>query len=829
MSREDIQRAVNLIKQRLYPQALELLRPLVLDEKVRASAIAVMAYCHQRQENLPLARYLYGEAIQLQPKNSEWAKLLANCEFAHQKKTTEASKGKPGIMGLLLALLLLILGGLAAGATVPGPVADLFFTMTTIEATENGLPFLIGGGVAAGLGLIILLTAFVKRVKYKRRVREAVGEDFSDKKHSACWACNLRYHNSLKACPFCGSPRTQPQPETTVVPETTTVAGTPPLPTPGFQASTQIPSPPLPSADAPPMPSTGGPPPLPPQTAIPSGEASPFGDAPPADIPLQTDLVDDAPFGSTEGSAPFGAASAPQAATATATAVATPRSRKGILIGLAVLALVGGGAAAGYYLLGFQYPAEVRKAQSLYQKGKPVEAFRVLAPYLTKAEDAMVGKAFEALMKGKANRSLLKVAHPEGFFLMGKIGLHHREEVLDAARKDSGGSISGSLTRARRLDYVSNFGEAVKISTTYKRKVAKEIERVLEDRLSTDVNKHIDKVVNRCRPYIAEHKYGEIGAELRRVNEQGQKSEFEAKSLVTLLSQYDKAMAEPWNKKLEEMGDPKKLSAEVAAGSLVAMAPDLTQSLDELTTESIEDPRDIQSLGRAVDPVLYSDRSNPKFVALMNSLYRAYYLCIESAPRRLEGNATNAAVSRQMSGLRADLTRLAVKGPNECLPTLIKYANQDGDLATQVVQATPGFSMKMSSFARSANAPTQGKFNQEAAKVLQEAMVKKFTDTAIAHAEKSPASDFKEYCTGLWPGIQMHNFADELFGRAPQLLEDEATLFAVGWTIAQEGKKKTGPPRYWSGLHEYALTKYLQVYPQGRYVAFARNAPTPGR
>jgi hypothetical protein len=58
MSQETLKRAVDLAQRGLSGQALELLRPLLHDQKMKPSAMVAMAFSHERAGNFAFAKYL---------------------------------------------------------------------------------------------------------------------------------------------------------------------------------------------------------------------------------------------------------------------------------------------------------------------------------------------------------------------------------------------------------------------------------------------------------------------------------------------------------------------------------------------------------------------------------------------------------------------------------------------------------------------------------------------------------------------------------------------------------------------------------------------------
>jgi len=275
MSREIIARAVDLANKGVHTQAMDLLRPLLLDEKMKASALVTMAYCLKCGGNFAAAVYACGEAVRLVPANTKWSEMVAQLEEARKKRITDAQLRRPRGWLKLIGFLLLLIGGLGIAVALVDVLSDFVFNNLPFEINPSRymVEFVSGGAATVILGLILFRIGMVRKSRYKKALREAEGEDFLDPRHFPCWACGLRRAKKPEECFWCSSPRKRPKGVRPVVVEPAAPFPTAaPAPLPLAMPEAGLPSDSLPAGAPPPLPA--GLPLLVPQGG--EGGASPF-------------------------------------------------------------------------------------------------------------------------------------------------------------------------------------------------------------------------------------------------------------------------------------------------------------------------------------------------------------------------------------------------------------------------------------------------------------------------------------------------------------------------------------------------------------------------
>jgi len=211
MNQEICSRAAQLAKQGVPEKGIELLRPVIRDEESNATAIAAMAYCHEKAGALRAAIYLYSEAIRRNPRESQWADRLAKCDKEHKNLIEQAKSRRPGLLfPSCLALFFLLLAGLAAAVAFPGIVTECIDYLTNYDISKYSVYCLAVCGASALIAVLFAGAGMAKWLRYREAVRRATGEDFSDRRHGVCWHCGLIYRRGLRECPYCASPPQQP-------------------------------------------------------------------------------------------------------------------------------------------------------------------------------------------------------------------------------------------------------------------------------------------------------------------------------------------------------------------------------------------------------------------------------------------------------------------------------------------------------------------------------------------------------------------------------------------------------------------------------------------
>jgi hypothetical protein len=211
MSREILNRAVELARNGRYDGALELLRPLVLDEKMKPFALAAMAYTHQLAGDFAPARYLYGRALRLHPDKDDWSRMLARCEDQHKGRIADVRRSKPRLWYRLLGFLFVLAGLGVCALPSFDATAQLVHDQFEFDPTESFTELLIGGAALFAVGLIPILIGFGRKMRYRRALRAAVGRDPAKAAPATCWACGLNRPKRPDACPFCASSHRPPK------------------------------------------------------------------------------------------------------------------------------------------------------------------------------------------------------------------------------------------------------------------------------------------------------------------------------------------------------------------------------------------------------------------------------------------------------------------------------------------------------------------------------------------------------------------------------------------------------------------------------------------
>lgn len=211
MSQEVCSRAAQLAKQGVPEKGIELLRPVIRDEESNATAIAAMAYCHEKAGALRVAIYLYSEAIRRNPQAPQWADRLVKCDKEHKNLIEQAKSRRPGLLfPSCVALFFLLLAGLAAAAAFPGIVTECIDYLTDLDISKYSVYCLAVCGASALIAVLFAGAGTAKWLRYRDALRRATGEDFSDGRHGVCWHCGLIYRRGLRLCPYCASPPQQP-------------------------------------------------------------------------------------------------------------------------------------------------------------------------------------------------------------------------------------------------------------------------------------------------------------------------------------------------------------------------------------------------------------------------------------------------------------------------------------------------------------------------------------------------------------------------------------------------------------------------------------------
>jgi len=214
MGSEIIGRALELAKADMFDEAIELVRPLLTSGESSTDALLIMAYCGERKGHVAAARYLYAEAARRNPISGNWLDHLERCEKAYQKGIDEAQGRKPNKKPLALSMCLLPLSVLLLYAAVPGLLPELLMDLFDVP-TAGITAYLIAISSLLGLvGLWLVAGYLQERIAIAKKLKRAMGENYSDDRHIECRSCHLRPQRALGNCSFCGQSLSPPAQQT---------------------------------------------------------------------------------------------------------------------------------------------------------------------------------------------------------------------------------------------------------------------------------------------------------------------------------------------------------------------------------------------------------------------------------------------------------------------------------------------------------------------------------------------------------------------------------------------------------------------------------------
>lgn len=253
------------------------------------------------------------------------------------------------------------------------------------------------------------------------------------------------------------------------------------------------------------------------------------------------------------------------------------------IIGLLLLAGIGVGA---YFYFGFNYPSKIREARTLYDKGQYTEAYWTISEYiedLTKKQMEEAAKALKTAMDGNKVKMKSDIRpHPEMYFLMGKLLLHHRDAIPSAAQK------SHLFNFGLTYSYDANFIHAIRIDASYREKIVGELGKAIEKKVHLNMEEMVHRgVTEQCLPKIQTHDFNVAMDMLRTITRNVIASYREVNSLIKSLSDYDPKLANEFESKLPQP-PPSETSLKPAIGkALLSIEPQIVESFNTLTDEEI--------------------------------------------------------------------------------------------------------------------------------------------------------------------------------------------------------------------------------------------------
>ncbi len=235
-----------------------------------------------------------------------------------------------------------------------------------------------------------------------------------------------------------------------------------------------------------------------------------------------------------------------------------PKRWQSIVI-LAVILVLLGGATAAYFLLGLQYPPQVRKARTYYKNGKYLAAFMTLDPYISDIERPLGSNLEDVFRKMLAGEEVsldtmqAKRPHPEAYYLIGGLRLLHEDDIRQAVRQQGSERLSllpfstglnPGFDRGR-----ADLGMCAKLGPKYQGKVAVTLDEAIRQRFVEDLNKirtEAEKVGERC---LAERKYEQIGRAFDNYLREQKARQQQINLLINDLARYEGLLAANWRQK----------------------------------------------------------------------------------------------------------------------------------------------------------------------------------------------------------------------------------------------------------------------------------------
>jgi tetratricopeptide (TPR) repeat protein len=513
-------------------------------------------------------------------------------------------------------------------------------------------------------------------------------------------------------------------------------------------------------------------------------------------------------------------------------------------------------------------PPEVRKAKRLYNRGDYLDVFEILDPYLNEGLSEDFNRAMEAvdrLDQGKGyGQSLKSEIHPEAHFLMGKLALLHRndlvaqyeertadaEEVLKEQQELEAARQSGDKEEYKRLATPSlernmerqsarsrfqsripsakqQFDSAIQWKPSYKKKIASDIARAITSYDPGEVDeKLLEQAAEKMVTAAREGKYDDVRshcsfafsgtAKLRRQSP--------VPGWLAMLKEFDAEKAAKLAKRVEEVKPPEineaaKLLPRVAGPLIEQLTP---LSADEIRQQSLYIHRRAKTMGSTPPiagelPVLLLfllDTETdgvlpPEAVSVYEVVVDGFFRCLDLDS--LRAYIRGFGPEYKYWEMWRPLVRFAYGHHEQCMPYLLARVGDSGPLASCLIEETPNPLRDVSVPERNAAAP----FRQ-----VHEAVADVLTEMVIGCIDSGRSSDFDGYCSEKWPGSLPRRVAKAQLSRAPYLAETEDRFFAYACIYAIEMERDrtriitTG---YGPLFERFSLDAFSKKFPSSRF------------
>lgn len=212
MEKDILARALKLANEGLPDKAIPLLWPLVKMPQMRVPALAIMAHCFDKLHQFPKAKYLFQEAMRLEPTNQNWPNHLQRVETKHRDAIAAAQSRRPKTLWFYLALLSFCVGIFTCLISIPDEVfSDLFFEFTNFRSSDHFVLLAVAGGSMVLLGFALCARYMLLYLRYAYELEKVIGKNPRALDHIKCIQCSLQMHTSDPECPYCGYQRANSQ------------------------------------------------------------------------------------------------------------------------------------------------------------------------------------------------------------------------------------------------------------------------------------------------------------------------------------------------------------------------------------------------------------------------------------------------------------------------------------------------------------------------------------------------------------------------------------------------------------------------------------------
>lgn len=257
---------------------------------------------------------------------------------------------------------------------------------------------------------------------------------------------------------------------------------------------------------------------------------------------------------------------------------AMPRKKGPSLLLLLMLALLGGSGAAAYFLLGFQYPRQVREAKKHYEAGNYLASYMTLKAYfLDFSKDGEKTKGRPSLFEQFSNpqffedRSIDRILsdalkelsdqnasakprakkggpHPEAYLLMAKLRILQPEVIRSEEAREISGVTLLRFEEAQLVLARKELRTLADIESSNRKEIASVLASAIEARLTIDPEGFRSEADAFCQPLLKQKRYHEIGSALELMSRKYRNRIAEIDALAGDLARYDGA----WSAQLKQ-------------------------------------------------------------------------------------------------------------------------------------------------------------------------------------------------------------------------------------------------------------------------------------